>query len=173
MCFFLLIILTVSLPSAGFCDTAAQPSKSKVNLFKIGPEERCPVCAMQVAKHPRFASAIELTDGKVLYFCGTGCMLRTWMHPEFFTGLSKEDLKRPVVRDYFTGAPIDGRQAIWVAGSDVVGPMGPALVPLVSQRELEAFRRRHGGTTTFRMQELSDELWESITGKPAVSAKQK
>ena len=63
----------------------------------ISPQDRCPVCAMLPAKHSKFASAIQLKSGETYYFCGTGCMLRTWMHPEVVLGVSADRLERCVV----------------------------------------------------------------------------
>ena len=133
--------------------------------MRLGTEARCPVCAMPVTEHNKFASAIELTDGRTYYFCGTGCMLRTWLHPEVFLGARRPQLKRAVTRDYFTGKTIDARRAAWVAGSDVIGPMGPAIVPIFDEHQVAAFRSRHGGKHAFKFSELSDELWLKITGK--------
>ena len=131
------------------------------------PDDRCPVCAMKPHKNPKFASAIEHADGRVWYFCGTGCMIRSWLHPEIFLGVEPGTLKRSVVPGYFDGKPVDGAKARWVAGSDVVGPMGPALVPLATETEAAAFVKRHGGNHRFRLGELNDERWQEITGKPA------
>ncbi|MBI9084169.1 MAG: nitrous oxide reductase accessory protein NosL [Desulfobacterales bacterium] len=136
--------------------------------MQISPGDRCPVCAMMVKKHKKFASAIQLEDGTTYYFCGTGCMIRTWLHPEVFLAKEKSQLKKPVVRAYFTGEALDARAAFWVAGSDIVGPMGPALVPLKSEENVDVFRRRHGGKSVFRLEELTDDRWLAITGKPAV-----
>ena len=134
----------------------------------ISQQDRCPVCAMMPAKHAKFASAIQLKSGETYYFCGTGCMIRTWMHPEVFLNVPADKLERCVVPAYFSGEQIDGLSAFWVAGSDVVGPMGPALVPLKSADGVDAFRERHGGSVVFKMGELDDQRWEEITGKKAV-----
>lgn len=92
-------------------------------------------------------------------------MMRSWLHPEVFLAVEKDELRRAVVQDYFTGQHVDVSSVTWVAGSDVVGPMGPALVPVLDEQDLEAFLRRHGGRITFRMAELDDLKWETITGK--------
>jgi hypothetical protein len=42
----------------------------------ISSGDRCPVCAMQVSKHKKFACAVQLMNGSTFYFCGTGCMIR-------------------------------------------------------------------------------------------------
>lgn len=133
--------------------------------MQIGKEDRCPVCAMPVADHEAFSAAIVLKDGAAFYFCAAGCMMRAWLHPEIHLGREKNALARTVVRDYFSGDFVDGSQVLWVSGSDVVGPMGPALVPLKDSSELAAFRRRHGGKEVFRLGDLNDENWEKLTGK--------
>jgi nitrous oxide reductase accessory protein NosL len=135
--------------------------------MRIGPADRCPVCAMKAAEHPKFSSAIELDDGRAFYFCGTGCLIRSWLHPEVHLGVDRSHLGRAVTRDYFKGEQIDAERAIWVAGSDVVGPMGPALVPLKTGRDAETFKERHGGEHTFRLAEMTDDRWREITGKPS------
>lgn len=134
--------------------------------LRLSPEDRCPVCAMKVDKHKKFASAIVLDDETTFYFCGTGCMLKTWLHPDVFLGRAKGKLKRAVTQEYFGGKPIDAAQAHWVAGSDVVGPMGPVLVPLASEEDATTFKARHGGSS-FKFSELDDAKWEELMGKKA------
>jgi len=133
--------------------------------IEVDKDDRCPVCAMQVALYPKFACAMELVDGRKFSFCATGCMIRSWLHPEVYLGAEKADIQHVWVRDYFTGEKIDGSTAFWVAGSDVIGPMGTAFVPLKSESDLKAFKRRHGGKTVFHLTDLTDDKWKEITGK--------
>ena len=137
----------------------------------ISRQDRCPVCAMQVSKHQKFACAVELRNGSTFYFCGSGCMIRSWMHPEIFLGATKAELKRSVVQDYFTGEQVPGESVYWVAGSDVIGPMGPALVPLKNEQDLNVFKKRHGAKAVFRLSEMTDEKWQQLTGKEAAPKK--
>jgi nitrous oxide reductase accessory protein NosL len=134
----------------------------------VGPEDRCPVCAMRPAKNPRFAGAIELLDGRTFYTCGPGCLLRSHLHPEAYLGVGRAAVKRLVVQDYLNGRPTDAAKARWVAGSDVVGPMGPAIVPLANDTDETSFRERHGGKVTFGLAELDDAKWEALTGRKAL-----
>lgn len=133
--------------------------------LRIADEDRCPVCAMLPVRYPRFAAAIELQDGRTYYFCSPGCMLKAWLHPDIFLGTQASQLKRPVALEYLSGEALDARGVYWVSGSDVVGPMGPALVPLKNDTHLEAFRRRHGAKHVFRLDELTHDNWETLTGK--------
>ena len=139
--------------------------------MQISDQDRCPVCAMQVSKHRKFAGAIQLKGGRTYYFCGTGCMIRSWMHPQIFLNAPKTDLAKSVVQDYFSGKQVDGLAVYWVAGSDVVGPMGPALVPIFDKQQLEVFKKRHGGKAYFRLEEMTDKKWLELTGKKAAPQK--
>lgn len=131
----------------------------------ISPQDRCPVCAMIVSKHPRFACGMQLKDATTYHFCGTGCLIRTFLHPDAFLSKNRAMIKRMVVKAYFSGRAIDAMTAYWVAGSDVTGPMGPALVPLTDAAAAKSFRRRHGGRVEFRLSDMNEVLWQEITGK--------
>ncbi len=143
----------------------AQPLDARGQLH-TSADDRCPVCAMRPIKYPRFAAAIQLRNGTTFYFCSPGCMLKAWLQPMIFLASRTEALERPVAQDYFSGEPVDARQVFWIAGSDVIGPMGPALVPLRESSHLDAFRRRHGAERIFRLEELNSDNWETLTGKP-------
>jgi len=133
--------------------------------MQISAEDRCPVCAMLPIRYPRFAAAIALSDGRTYYFCSPGCMVNAWLHPDIFLGSPTARLERPVVRAYLSGETVDAREVFLVSGSDVVGPMGPALVPLKDRVHLDAFRKRHGAQAVFRLDELTHDNWQTLTGK--------
>mgnify|MGYP001828574998 CR=1 FL=1 len=141
----------------------AQQALSAAGEMLISPSDRCPVCAMFPARHPHAAAALTLISGETYYFCGNGCLLRTWLRPTVYLGRPPSDIDRLVVRDYFSGKAIDGHTASWVAGSDVTGPMGPAIVALENAQELTVFKSRHGGKTVFTIDQLDDELWGRIS----------
>jgi nitrous oxide reductase accessory protein NosL len=151
--------------SSGAGPAPARRGLDAAGRMQISEQDRCPVCAMPVAEHERFSAALALADGSAYYFCTPGCMLRAWLRPERYLNRPREQLLKPVARDYFTGDFIDGRNALWVAGSDVVGPMGPALVALKSEADLPVFRKRHGAVRVFRLSALHPENWEEMIGK--------
>ena len=147
------------------------PAPALVGLSADGtmnPSEadRCPVCAMSTADKP-MASAVELEDGRTYYFCGTGCMLWANLHTEEYLAVGPEAISRAMTRDYFTGLPLDAAEAYWIAGSDVVGAMGPMLVPLADEADIATFRERHGGTRVFRLDDLDGDRWEALLGRKA------
>jgi copper chaperone NosL len=145
-----------------FCLTAFSGAEERP-WIQFGKDDRCPVCAMKVALYPKFVCTMEMVDGRKFSFCATGCMIRSWLHPEVYLGSVKSDIQHVWVQDYFTGQKMDGASAFWVTGSDVIGPMGPAFVPLKSESDVEAFKRRHGGQVGFHLPDLTDEKWKEIT----------
>jgi len=125
--------------------------------MQVSARDRCPVCGMKVIRYPKFSSAIQLANRDTFYFCSNGCMLKAWLHPEIFLQSSRQALSLAVVRDYFSGRQVE----------DVIGPMGPAMVASQGRDSVDTFLKRHGGRKVFRLQELTDDLWFSLTGKPA------
>jgi nitrous oxide reductase accessory protein NosL len=137
----------------------------------ISPVDRCPVCAMFPARYQQTAAAMVLKNGHVFYFCSNGCLIRAWLRPGRYLGKKRSDIHRLIVRDYFSGRPIEAASATWVAGSDVVGPMGPAVIALEDAGHLAAFKRRHGAKAVFTFDQINAELWERINqrGLPATT----
>jgi len=133
--------------------------------MQISPQDRCPVCGMKVIQYPKFNCAIRLKNTLTYYFCSTGCMIRSWMNPEIYLGMEKNMLDLPVVQEYFSGSHMDARNIIFVHGSDVIGPMGPALVPVKDENYLKVFKNRHGGKTQILLETLNHARWYEISGK--------
>ena len=176
--FFTIVVLasiTLILTTDGMVEAKGGPAPASKSLtadgqMTLSESDRCPVCAMFPARRPETAAAMTLKSGETFYFCGNGCLLRTWLRPMIYIGKSQDQIDRIVVRDYFSGKPVDGRKATWVAGSDVVGPMGPAIVALGDADQLGTFTRRHGGKTVFAFDEVNDALWKQISKRALPSA---
>lgn len=92
-------------------------------------------------------------------------MLRAWTYPQQVLSVPRLELKKAVVREYFSGRLVGADKVTWVAGSDIAGPMGAAIVPLSGERHLSAFLKRHGGRQIFMLSELSETLWNEITDR--------
>ena len=125
-----------------------------------GEGDRCPVCAM-TTHDKKLPAAIALKDGRTFYFCGPGCMIRSWLDPKQHLGVDKSALGRAVATEFITGKSIDAGKAVWIWGSDVAGPMGPMPVPLAAEN-VEAFKTRHGGAVTFSLDGMTTEKWQAL-----------
>ncbi len=109
-----------------------------------GPEDRCPVCGMFVEKYRNWTSTVVFEDGSQLFFDGPKDMFKFLLDPARY-GRDESAISRAFVTDYYTTKLIDARTATFVAGSDVMGPMGHELVPLRTAEEAETFVKDHGG----------------------------
>ncbi len=149
-------------PAASSRPVAALVPLAADGRMQLSDQDRCPLCGMFPAKRPKTAAAMVLADGRTFYFCGNGCLLRAWHDSGTHLNVSRESIQRMVVKDFFSGGPLDAQQARWVAGSDVVGPMGPALVALAGEAEVTQFKARHGGTIVFQLAQMDDALWQKL-----------
>jgi hypothetical protein len=141
---------------------AAQKPLDRNGQLRVSEPDRCPVCAMFPAKRPQTATALVLADGRTFYFCGNGCLLRAWHGAPVYLNVPQESIQRMVTRDYFSAEPLDAQKAWWVAGSDVVGPMGPAIVALPDEQAVARFKQDHGGSTVFQLAQITPQLWARI-----------
>jgi len=123
-----------------------------------GPKDRCAVCGMFVAKFPNWLAAIASADGTIRYFDGPKDLFR-FLAKEEEPGDSKADIW---VTDYYTTKPLNAREAFFVAGSDVFGPMGAELVPLATADLAESFRTDHGGSAVLTFVDVDDVVLRSL-----------
>jgi len=100
---------------------------------------------------------LVLADGSVAHFDGVKDMMRYYRSPESFGGQAQE-VRAVFVKDYYTLDPIDGRAAVYVFGSDVMGPMGNELIPFKTAAAAEEFRKDHKGQRVLRFEEIDDEV---------------
>jgi nitrous oxide reductase accessory protein NosL len=143
--------LFVSFDSAGASEPLT-PSKG----------DKCPVCGMFVAKYPDWIAEIIFKDGSVAFFDGAKDLFKYYFRlKKYNPGKTRADIEAIYVTEYYNLALISAYEAFFVIGSDVYGPMGKELIPLLSQTDAEAFMNDHGGKKVLR--------FDSI--KPAVTKK--
>jgi copper chaperone NosL len=114
--------------------------------LKPGPKDKCPVCGMFVAKYPDWVAAVTFKDGTRVFFDGVKDMLKYYFNmTKYAPGKTAADIQAIHVTDYYRLEPIDGRQAFYVVGSDVYGPMGKELIPFEKEAEAREFMKDHKG----------------------------
>lgn len=122
---------------------------------QVAGDERCPVCGMFVAKYDQWLAQIVIEGREPLVFDGVKDMMAYYFNPAQYG--EKADLSNTEiwVRNYYTLDYIDGRAALYVIGSDTMGPMGDELIPFSSRQEAENFKEDHQGTAILRFTEIS------------------
>lgn len=126
-------------------------------------DARCPVCGMQVAPHKAWLATIIFTTGKRVDFDGPKDMFRYYFDlAKFEKKLGPKDIREIWVTDYYTAKPVDARTAWFVAGSDVLGPMGHELVPVAGKQESVSFRTDHHGLEVLSFAGVTRSVVEAI-----------
>jgi len=116
------------------------------NPPKPGPKDLCPICGMLVSKYPNWVAVVTWKDGHSHFFDGAKDMFKFLNDlSKFAPGHSKEDIAGIYVTDFYNLERIDARTAVFVVGSDVLGPMGHELVPLANKADAEDFLKDHKG----------------------------
>jgi nitrous oxide reductase accessory protein NosL len=117
---------------------------------------KCPVCGMFVAKYPDWVASITFRDSTSVYFDGPKDLFTFYLDPGKYGPARKQtDIADIHVKDYYSLAIIDGRQAFYVIGSNVLGPMGKELVPFARKDDAEGFMRDHRGAKILRFSEIT------------------
>ncbi|MCR8684123.1 nitrous oxide reductase accessory protein NosL [Campylobacter ureolyticus] len=126
--------------------------------IEFSKSTRCPICGMFVYKYPKWAVSLSFKDEKFA-FDGIKDMMKFILKDERFK--SGEIL----VRDYYTQKIIDAKNAFFVVGSDVLGPMGNELIAFETMKSARTFRLEHGGTEIYKFDEITNSVTCALDGR--------
>jgi copper chaperone NosL len=123
------------------------------------PTDVCPVCGMFVIKYPQWVATLVFRDGPAKHFDGAKDLFKYLFDlAKYAPGRSRDDVAAIAVTEYYGLAHIDAREAWFVIGSDVLGPMGHELVPLATAADAEEFMNDHQGKEILRFDDVTPEL---------------
>ena len=123
------------------------------------PRDLCPVCGMVVLKYPPWIATVVYRDGHAHHFDGAKDLFKYLFDvPRYAKGHRDQDIARIGVTEYYEVKRIDARTALYVIGSDVLGPMGHELIPLASRADAEEYMRDHQGKRILRFNEITREV---------------
>ena len=145
--------LLIALPSGAEGPAVAKPS----------PKDKCPVCGMFVAKYPDWLATLVFKDGTFRYFDGPKDLFKFLLDlKQYAPGRGQSDVDRFFVNDYYAVRQIDGREAFYVLGSDVYGPMGKELIPFEKETDARGFLKDHGGRSILRYHEVTSAVLKQL-----------
>jgi copper chaperone NosL len=126
-------------------------------------KDKCPVCGMFVSKYPDWVTAVTFKDSSVLFFDGVKDFF-IWYHnmQKYTPARNQASISFISVNDYYTLKPVDARQAHFVLGSDVYGPMGKELVPFGKPADAQAFLKDHKGKKALLFNEVTPLILKSM-----------
>jgi copper chaperone NosL len=161
-------LIFLALWTATWTDVAtSQVAAFSGSVTKPGTRDLCPVCGMLISKYPNWTATVVAKDGHAYHFDGAKDMFKFLQTmPKYAPGFKREDIQFIVVTDFYNLEKIEAVKALYVFGSDVMGPMGHELVPLATRGDADDFLADHKGRRILRYDEVTPEIVARIdTGK--------
>mgnify|MGYP001824355525 CR=1 FL=1 len=145
----LLVVSVAAVAPAGEPTSPRTPSEG----------DRCAVCGMFVAPHTEWLAQVVFDDGSAAFFDGAKDLFRyLFARDRYLPQRRGREIVAMWVTSYYDLEPVDARTARFVAGSDVLGPMGAELVPFATREDAEVVRMDHAGSRIVRFGEVTREL---------------
>ncbi|HAS46310.1 MAG TPA: nitrous oxide reductase accessory protein NosL [Microscillaceae bacterium] len=120
----------------------------------------CRHCGMPSQEYPKWKAKVVTETGNVWY-CSPRCM--------FISTLDKQKgpkgIKSIEVISYYDTKPIDAKTAMYVIGSDVLGPMGHDLVPLKDKAAATDFKNEHKGEAIVTFDKVTMQMIQALVDK--------
>lgn len=145
--------------------STSQSSQDASAPMEIAADISCSKCGMFPAKYPQWQTQIVFNDGQMAPFDGCKCMFGFLFNmSEYDKEHTPADIGAVWVREFNSGDWIDARKALYVMGSDEMGPMGKELIPFADTGAAEAFQEKHGGQIAL-YDAISMETLKPLMGK--------
>ncbi len=120
----------------------------------VTKDEKCPVCGMFVYKYPQWAAQIFYAH-KHYSFDGVKDLMKYYFK-------HKDGIEKILVRDYYTQKTIVAKDAYYVVGSNVYGPMGNELIPFSTKKAAQTFSMDHQGKEILSFSQITPKLVYSL-----------
>ncbi len=129
----------------------------------IPADARCPVCGMYPARSPRWAAQLVFNDGAAHFFDSPINLFVFISKVERFSkGYSASDVAASYVTDFGSGQWTEARRAVFVHGSNAMGPMRDGDLPAFADRQAaEAFAKNRGGKV-LSFQQITPEILRQL-----------
>jgi len=116
---------------------------------------------MFTAKYPKWVATIKEKDGKTYYFDGVKDMMKYYFDPERYHH-KKQAFTEILVSDYYTLKPITAKDAWYVIGANIYGPMGNEFIPFKTDADAQEFLKEHFGKKIVKFSEITEDLVYSL-----------
>lgn len=114
-------------------------SLSMLVACRADSRPRCAECGMYADVAPAFAAGAVSREGRTLRFDAPRCLFKWLASP------AGQGARGIWVTEHYAQRHVDVDSVMFVAGSDVIGPMGKDLIPVAST-SVARFVDDHGGS---------------------------
>ncbi len=158
--------IIITLPVLGllvFFWLASLVAAAEKGMPKPTAKDKCPVCGMFIFKYTDWTCAVTFKNGTHVFFDGPKDMFKYLLDLKRYNPSKKtEDIDALWVLDYYAVSPINAKNAWYVLGSDVFGPMGRELIPLEKEAGAREFMKDHKGKKILKYSEVTAEVIETL-----------
>ncbi len=134
----------------------------KIYTIKVAKDSKCPVCGMFIEKYPKWVAYMKINK-RDFYFDGVKDMMKYYIFDVDFP-YNRDNIKDIKVTDFYTLKEIDAKEAFYVIGSDIYGPMGDELIPFEREKEAKNFIKEHNGDKILKFKEITPKLIMALDG---------
>lgn len=127
-------------------------------------KDKCPVCGMFAYKYPDWLAVASL-GGRHYYFDGAKDMFKFLLDPAKYAQGATGAAVDVFVTDYYSLELVPAREAWYVIGSDVFGPMGAELVPFASRQDADTFLVDHHGRSVVSFDQVTPDVVKSLDAR--------
>lgn len=117
--------------------------KNKGKIVDPVDQDLCVVCNMIPAKYPKFNTQLTMADKKRYHFCSSQCLFLFMQEPGKYGATA--EVGDVWLHDYVSGRYIFAKNAYYVVGSKVHGPMGPEAIAFDLKSEAADFAKTNNG----------------------------
>lgn len=140
----------------------SKKSSNRIEKIIVPKDSRCPVCGMFINKYPKWVALMKIDDKKE-YFDGVKDMMKYYIFDSDFP-YHRDKIREMKVTNFYTLKEIDAKDAFYVIGSNIYGPMGDELVPFEKKDEAKNFMREHNGDKMIQFKEITPKIVMALDG---------
>ena len=112
----------------------------------ITKDIRCPLCGMYPARYEEWQAQVVFNDGSFAAFDGCKHLFGFLLEMgKYDTQHTMRDVATIHIKDFSSNKWINAKDAHFVVGSSVLGPMGREIIPFNDHEEATTFTQKRGG----------------------------
>ncbi len=121
---------------------------------KIESHKECPLCGMYPARYPQFNCQIVFEDGSYEAFDSAIGLLVYLLFTDN-TGIKLKPIAKIYFKDYLKESWLEAGKTFFVAGSEIMGPMGVEFLPVDSEQAAKELKKQEKGKDIIHFKKIN------------------
>ncbi|MCP4673138.1 MAG: hypothetical protein GY857_17735 [Desulfobacula sp.] len=121
---------------------------------KIQSHRECPLCGMYPARYPQFNCQIVFKDGTYEPFDSAAGLL-VYLFFSDKTGITPKPVDKIYFKHYLKENWLEADKTFFVAGSEILGPMGIEFLPVDSEKGAKELKKQEKGEDIIHFKKIN------------------